>query len=245
MHLAPFVHHFWWVRWALRSPFTTHTLPHPSVQILQTTKGGKGGAIVLGIHTGRLSRRLSGKGETFGIAFRPAMFHALLGASVATVTDRVVPLSRVLGPRANEWSHALGHARAMEGKIAITESFLGSLLSAPPPSLTRLRDVVERMAADRSILRVEDVSTAMGLDIRAVQRAFRVYVGVSPKWVIQRYRLHEAAMQLTSAAPPTLAALAATLGYADQAHFGRDFKRTIGETPRSFAHASGLAPMRR
>jgi AraC-like DNA-binding protein len=65
---------------------------------------------------------------------------------------------------------------------------------------------------------------------------FRTYVGVTPKWVLQRYRLHEAAEQLAGPNPP-FAALAASLGYADQAHFGRDFKRTIGQTPRSFAAA--------
>ena len=55
--------------------------------------------------------------------------------------------------------------------------------------------------------------------------------------VVQRYRLHEAAAQLASRHPPALAALAAlaaSLGYADQAHFTRDFKRMVGETPRSF-----------
>jgi len=91
------------------------------------------------------------------------------------------------------------------------------------------------MAGDRSILRVADVCDASGLDERALQRAFRACVGVSPKWVIQRYRLHEAAAQLRSSAPPELAALAASLGYADQAHFSRDFKRMVGETPGAFA----------
>jgi AraC-like DNA-binding protein len=71
--------------------------------------------------------------------------------------------------------------------------------------------------------------------MRALQRCFRTYVGLSPKAVIRRYRLHEEAAQLGGPNPPTLAALAASLGYADQAHFGRDFKRTVGETPRSFA----------
>jgi AraC-like DNA-binding protein len=63
-------------------------------------------------------------------------------------------------------------------------------------------------------------------------------VGVSPKWVIRRYRLQEAAEQLKGRRPPTLAALAASLGYADQPHFARDFKLTVGQTPRAFARES-------
>lgn len=57
---------------------------------------------------------------------------------------------------------------------------------------------------------------------------------MSPKWVIQRYRLHEAAAQLTSGRPPTLAALAAALGYFDQAHFARDFKSIVGAAPSAY-----------
>ena len=95
--------------------------------------------------------------------------------------------------------------------------------------------LVERTASDRTLSRVEDVAAIADLDVRALQRAFRTYVGVSPKWILRRYRLHEAAEQLKGMRPPALAALAASLDYADQSHFARDFKRVVGQTPRSFA----------
>ena len=63
---------------------------------------------------------------------------------------------------------------------------------------------------------------------------------------MQRYRLHEAAEQLRAHEPPSLAELAASLGYADQAHFAREFKRAVGHTPRAFvALTRGDAPRRR
>ena len=52
--------------------------------------------------------------------------------------------------------------------------------------VVRVRDMVERLKSDRSLLRVEDVAEALDLDVRSLQRRFRRYVGVSPKWVIQR-----------------------------------------------------------
>jgi AraC-like DNA-binding protein len=87
---------------------------------------------------------------------------------------------------------------------------------------------------DRSLLRVEHVAKAFGVGERSLQRLFRKYVGVSPKWVIRRYRLHEAAEQLKRPTPPALAELATALGYADQAHFAREFKQVVGRTPRDF-----------
>jgi AraC-like DNA-binding protein len=236
--LAPHVHHFWSVRWALRSPFAAETLPHPSAQILHLDVGSHVRADVFGVHTGRVARSLDGEGRIFGVTFRPVMFQPLLGAAMATLTDRVVPLEHVIGPEAEAWSRAIQRAEDVDEKVAITEALLAPLLLPSSARLARLRDLVERMAFDRSLRRVEDVASASGLETRALQRSFRAYVGVSPKWVIQRYRLHEAAAQLTSADPPSLAELAASLGYADQAHFGRDFKRTIGQTPQSFGRAA-------
>jgi AraC-like DNA-binding protein len=239
--LAAHVHHFWSVRWALRSPFTAEVLPHPAAQITHVDAAGERRTEALGVQTGRIVRSLVGEGRTFGISFRPVMFQPLLGASMAGITDRVIPLDQVLGSRANAWARAIHEARDVDDAIAITEAFLGPLLPEPSPELVRLRDLVERIAGDRTILRVEDVAAQSGLDTRALQRCFQTCVGVSPKWVIQRYRLHEAAMQLRRPQPPSLAALAASLGYADQAHFGRDFKRAVGETPRSFGRLRGSA----
>ena len=237
--LASYIHHYWAIRWSLRSPFKGVSLPHPAAQILRIATSVERSAVVLGVSSGPLSRTLTDEGETFGISFRPVMFQALLGASMASITDRVVPLEHVLGTPAGPWARALDAARAPEEKVALTEALLAPLLTTPSPGLERIRDLVERVAVDRSILRVDDIARASDLDTRALQRCFRTYVGVSPKSVIQRYRLHEAAIQLRTPHPPSLAELAASLGYADQAHFGRDFKRTVGQTPRAFglAHA--------
>ena len=76
---------------------------------------------------------------------------------------------------------------------------------------------------------------------------FANYVGVSPKWVMRRARLHEAALRADAAGEGVdWAALAADLGYADQAHLTRDFTATLGVPPTRYAarrstRRSGLA----
>ena len=219
--LAPFVHHFWSVRWALRTAFTAEELPHPAVRIILQERVEGRLAELVGVHTGRLAMRRAGEGKAFGITFRPAMFQPLLRAPMTHLTNRIVPAEQVLGSGADAWARTIHAEPALEGKIAIASSFLEPLLVPSLPRVARFRDLVERMGRDRSMLRVEDASEAVGLDIRALQRCFRRYVGVSPKWVIQRYRLLEASEQLKGRRPPRVAALAASLGYADQAHFAR------------------------
>jgi len=218
-------------------PFLADTLPHPAARIELEEQDGALHAHIAGVRTGRFAKRHIGVGQFFGVQFRPAAFQPFLRAPMVSVTDRVVPLERVLGKSARPWARAIDAARAPEEKVALTEALLMPLLIAPSPRLECIRDLVERIAVDRAILRVDDIARASDLDTRALQRCFRTYVGVSPKSVIQRYRLHEAAIQLRAPHPPSLAELAASLGYADQAHFGRDFKRTVGQTPRAFGLA--------
>lgn len=79
------------------------------------------------------------------------------------------------------------------------------------------------------------LSTETGLSERALQRLVRYRLGLTPKWLIQRRRLHEAAERLRTNPADTRAQTAAVLGYADEAHFVRDFSRVTGTTPGRFA----------
>ena len=244
--LSPFVHHFWSLRWALRSPYLGEALLHPAVSMLVETRDGTESAEIRGVHTGRVSKRLEGEGQVFGVTFRPAMFQPFLGASMATLTDRTVPVPQILGAKAAAWARSILSAFAskplrleaapdLERMVGSAEDLIASLLPRAALEVACWRDLVERMALERTLLSVEAVSQVSGLNRRFLQRSFRRYVGVTPKWVIQRYRLLEAAEQLKTSTQPDLAALAASLGYADQAHFTRDFTLMVGQTPRSFA----------
>ncbi len=228
--LAPFVHHFWAVEWDLETPFTAESLAHPAVSIVLGARSE-----VLGVRTERSNIVRAGRGRTFGITFRPATFQAILGASVSTITDAAISVAKVFGR--NGWTRAVRGASTFEESVDIAEGFLAARLSPLSRDATTTRDICERMMTDSSLLRASDVAHALSLDLRTLQRRFRNHVGVSPKWVIQRYRLHEAAAQLGGPKPPPLAVLAASLGYADQAHFARDFKRVLGQTPAVFAGA--------
>ena len=95
--------------------------------------------------------------------------------------------------------------------------------------------MVYAVARDRGILSVDDLVARYRMNKRTLQRLFAKYVGVSPKWVIQRYRLHEAAERLAAEPSVAQSSLAADLGYSDQAHFVRDFKAVVGTSPAAYA----------
>ena len=95
-------------------------------------------------------------------------------------------------------------------------------------------DLVNAILLDSTILTVETLSRRTGLSVRALQRLFKTSVGVSPKWVIWRYRLHELLERLNTGNGFNSAQLALDLGYADQAHLINDFRKLAGLSPHKY-----------
>jgi AraC-like DNA-binding protein len=225
----------WAVRWDLRGrgPHTVEVLPHPAVQLVVED----GRCRIHGILRGRYSHTLDGRGDIFGTAFRPAGFRPLLGRPVTELTDRVVEGSAVFGAAAGELAGRIYDARNVEERIGIAEGFVrGRLTGAVLAAVRTVNGLVDAILADRAILKVDDIVDRYGIGKRNLEKLFREYIGVTPKWVIQRYRLHEAAERLDTAATD-LSTLAYELGYADQAHFVRDFKAAVGRPPASYVRS--------
>jgi AraC-like DNA-binding protein len=229
--LAPFVEHYWIVRWNLAEPQRAETLPHPSVHMVLESARSE----IVGVMRGRFSRMLAGEGRVIGTKFRPGAFRAFVDRPVSSFTDRRWPLAAVFSERLNGFDARALAQRDDFAAVAEIESFLLSLHPAVDEAMLLAVRIAGRIAADREITRVEQLVEELAMSGRQLQRIFREYVGVTPKWVIQRYRLIEAAERLASEPLPDLADLAAELGYADQPHFIRDFRKIVGRAPAEYA----------
>ncbi len=231
--LAPFIEHFWTVCWDLAEPEVFEVLPHPSVHLVLEA----GRSRLVGVPRGRFTRRLEGRGRVLGTKFHPGGFRPFFGRSVATLHGRELPLVEVFGTAASELESAALGEEAVAEAFGRVQEFLCARLPPADPDAALARAITAHAAADREIRRVDELARAHGLAVRRLQRLFAEYVGVSPKWVIQRYRLHEAAERLARGEAVDGASLAHELGYADQAHLVRDFRRLVGKPPGAYARS--------
>jgi len=221
--LDPFVAGFWTAEWNYESPYQQKIVPYPQVQ-LTSRDGAK--PELHGVSTRYVLRLLEGRGRVVGAAFRPGIFRSILGQSVSTITDRIVPAAEV------------SVLQPIPGSIddpADFERWLLRRLPSPDPAGQQASEIVDLVRADPSISRVDTLAATVGLSLRALQRLCAEHVGVGPKWLIRRYRLHEVTKRLDAGSPIDWAALAAELGYADQAHLTRDFAGLFGEPPTTYA----------
>ncbi len=240
--LARYIEHYWTVSWDLRGepPFEQTTLPHPAVHFVVEA----GASELVGVATGRFTAALRGQGRVLAAKLRPGCFHPWVGGDVSRFTDRRLPLDEVfpeLDPRGVERA-VLGDGSVMR-RPADMAAALQEVLEGLAPRLDEraleMAALVDLIASEPTLLRVDELAERAGLAPRSLQQLFRRYVGVRPKWVIERYRLHEAADALVQGEPA--AELALRLGYADQAHFTRAFRSVVGQTPAAYARQNAGA----
>lgn len=238
--LDPFVAHYWIVKWDLRGqePYRQENLPHPCVHLVIERHGAR----IFGVVTGKFSSLLEDRGRVFGVKFRPGAFYPFVGAPVSRLTDTSIGLREVFGVESEALEAAIRAREDDGGLIALAEGFLRARLPEWDENVRRMGRIVDRIVADRAITRVDDLVSRLDLNKRTLQRLFSRYVGVSPKWVIKRYRLHEAVDHLAGGEVVDWPKLALDLGYCDQAHFIKDFKAIVGKSPAEYARTVGGGP---
>ncbi|MEU3654348.1 helix-turn-helix domain-containing protein [Streptomyces sp. NPDC032161] len=240
--LRPYLEHYWLIDWDLAEPYASHLVPHPSVNVVfqryaAPPAHGNGYAEVSGIAPGLFVQKLEGRGRVCGVQFRPGGFRPFApDRPVSDWTGRRPPVDEVFVPPVPP-SAVLDPADE-DARVAALDAYLLALGPEPDPQADRAMALVDLVRTDRTVRRVDELARAEGVSPRSLQRLFAAYVGVGPKWVILRYRIHEALERAESDPAVDWAALAAELGYSDQAHLIRDFTATVGVSPTAFARAA-------
>lgn len=103
--------------------------------------------------------------------------------------------------------------------------------------LARARDYLQDNSS--RTVRSGELEQVTGLDRFTLSRQFRRFFGTSPHRYLIMRRLDEARHLIARGRP--LADIAATVGFADQSHLTRHFKKSFGVTPGRWAYVSTSA----
>lgn len=238
--LTDLVRRYWIPVWSLPTGRTTvqRVLQYPVCLIVIADSYAR----LIGVQTGLGRQELSGTGWAFGVMLQPAAGSMVLGRPVDTVTDSWIELRDAGGLAGASLTatvrHLLGEAPSDEQRhraaIDVIETAVRGLGAVDADGLL-LNRIVRYVEDEQRVARVSQICDRFGLSERTLQRLTARRLGLSPKWLIQRRRLHEAAGALRAHQSVDLAQVAAELGYADQSHFTRDFRAVTGLTPGMFA----------
>jgi AraC-like DNA-binding protein len=247
--LAALVRWYWFPVWSVPTGQRSvqRELQYPGCLLVVTSDYAR----FYGVTTGLSETVLEGDGWAAGVLCTPAAGSLLARGSMAEFTDRHVDVTTVLGEAGAELTDRVRVAmqpdpRSVRGHQGAMAAFSDTLhpqlpLDAESELVNRIVALVEERP---DLVRAAQLCAESGLSERALQRLVNRRLGLTPKWLIQRRRLQDAAERLRTSSAGTLAETAAVLGYADQAHFVRDFSRVTGTTPGKFADEHRAPPSR-
>lgn len=236
-----FVEHYWAVSWDL-PPGTKYVASLVPVSAVNLTDEG-GGSIRRGAErpgcyvTGVVSRRrfdvtLFGRGHVVGVRYRPGAFSVVTGIDASTLRDRTFRAQRFL----DRMEPLEGITPSDPGAGFQLDSFIDNQIARYVYDLDEARGLLSRLSAIDAAAAdsVAELAERAALSERSIERMSNTYIGVGPKWLLMRRRVHQALSRLNSSQYQSLSGLAHDLGWFDYAHFSRDFKRIVGQTPRAY-----------
>jgi AraC-like DNA-binding protein len=233
---ADCIEYHWIVRWECPEPFDQQIIPQPCVHVTAELLDGVPRLLVNGISREPWVRTLRGTGHAVGATFRPASFRPVLGTDVGVVAGRVVPLGALVGPDDRPSAAAiLRPGLSDEERADGLERHLDACGTSADPVADELNALVRQAELDRTITRADQLADRAGVGLRTLQRQFTAYLGVGPKWVVQRFRLLDAAAAAHAGDHRTdWSGLADELGFVDQAHLIRAFTAAVGTPPATY-----------
>lgn len=114
----------------------------------------------------------------------------------------------------------------------------GWLFALKEPQISIAIEAMHQRPAHRWTL--DELARLAGLSRSVFARRFRERVGDTPIAYLTRWRMLLATERLTSTRD-TLSQIAASLGYESENAFNTAFKRTMGSSPRRYAHGASTA----
>jgi AraC-like DNA-binding protein len=191
------------------------------------------GAFLAGPDTGPVRTVMTAGTVILGVRFRPSAGGPALGMPLNELRDQRVDLADVRRGDARRLPDTLDPDAAAACVLGVAAALVTD--GEPDPAVTW----AAALLSDPQV-RTEDVAAEVGLSLRQLRRRCHAAAGYGPK-TLQRVLRFRRFVSRIDAEPEggqhagDLAALAAHVGYADQAHLTRECRALAGLTPAALA----------
>jgi AraC-like DNA-binding protein len=248
--LAAHVRHYWVLRGERSDALAHPVFPDGCGEIVfnlgapvyELQQSGRPTAQPRAMLVGQMTRPLAmvpaGALRMVGIKLAPWGAAAILGEASVAVRDRTIALSDLDRATLGRLGDQLDGCGCDDQVGTVLDRAVRARLAAAGTSrLDRLGRLAQALRHTPGAS-VDAWARASGYSARTLERHFDRFVGMSPK-ELSRVRRFQRALHLAREQPALhWATIAASAGYCDQAHMGRDFRQFAGCAPTLVAPAS-------
>lgn len=169
----------------------------------------------------------------FGIRFKPEGIIQLFQSPLSGLRNTFIDLSSFLGKNQSSIIANIQSATDNNSRIFFIEIFLQNQLSKKWDTKHNYFSQAIEIIRNADVgISVDQLSRAVCISERQLQRTFKEKMGISPKSYHRIIRFRKAYHFLRSNPNASWVDIVYHFGYADQAHFIRDFKEFSGRTPK-------------
>jgi AraC-like DNA-binding protein len=194
-------------------------------------------SFVAGLTPGATMTEYDDRQRGIELRLTPLGAYRLLGLPLSELTGRVVDLDAVWGREVSRLEERLAEAAGWSERFAVLDRELSRRAAdglRPDPELEGAWRRLERTSGD---VRIADLTDDTGWSRRRLAERFRAQTGLTAKALARLLRFEHAVRLLTGPGHRSLASVALTCGYYDQAHLNRDFRELAGCTPTEYLRA--------
>ncbi|MDR8390803.1 helix-turn-helix domain-containing protein [Aliifodinibius sp. S!AR15-10] len=189
---------------------------------------------IIGLYTRPYEVQFPHYVNVFGIRFKPEGIYNLFGIPASVFSEKYEDMELVLGREFKEYCERLRETPHVGQRLKLTTNFLLKKLEQNSAEITYLNRAAEMIRRSEGFNKIDDLPDKVYISQRQLEREFNKKIGITPKRYMRIARLNEVHRKLEEEQELELTKIAFDCGYADQAHFIRDFKSFMGVNPTLF-----------
>lgn len=190
------------------------------------------GGFLAGLHDVPVLAGSGGAAFCLQVDVSPLGAARLMGPMLGALGNLILPLDQALGPAAPGFVAHLAGLPGWEARFDALDAWLLRRFAATPEPPAWLGPHVAALA--RGGTPIAALADQAGMSRQAYSARFRTALGLPPQRVGRVLRFERATARLRARPGERLADVALACGYADQAHFTREFKGFAGMSPGRF-----------
>jgi len=208
-------------------------IPDGCIDVLFDCNSSRPNAEVFGTPLEAINIELTAHNRYFGIRFKSGVMPDFLNVSASELIDNHYNLLDLI-PNANQLVEEVSNSNSFHHQVDLFNQFM--IEKSQRQHTCTTTQIIQNICQNQGNIKIKDLEDLTGYSMRTLQRKFQSDMGMSPKTYSRIIRCQSAVYQINHGEKVTFSDLAYDLGFTDQPHFLREFKRLVKATPLNYQH---------
>ena len=243
--LCPWIECYWNVQLNIgENPKSEIILPNGKIKMIFALEGNyqvinrrthkMNQAWLSGIHHEPLEIKYNGKSNLIGVRFYPHGIFPFLNIPIHETVNQVENLNSIWGMFQEEIFETVCMIKEPEKIYPALDQLLIKKISERKTNQHQTIENIVKHIKTKPNQSIPELASSLGYTQRHLNRLFKDHTGINPKLLGQIFRFEKAYSYLHGHSEEEITNLISILGYYDQSHFNKEFKRFSGMTPSEY-----------